>query len=320
MLEREWLDNVTHVVTHANCPDGAASAILLHDALEGAQISFLTYGPELDKLEAKPGMLFCDLTPPAVRVKEFVDAGAIVLDHHAKQREIVEAFGLRGVFADLKDEPGVSGAMLAFREVWKWTTTEGSTSHHRAHLFAHLAGIRDTWQTEHALWKAAREQAEALRFYPWPHFAAVRNPFQGGFNDLTALLNVGPILVERADNAVVYAVERAVGKRTEKGTHVMIVATTHTSDIAEAVQDVCDVVIGFEYMGGDNGEIVLQLSMRSRGEYDVGAFCKSLGGGGHVSAAGARVRVHKDDYNPYVVIWNLVDAWEARADRSEYPF
>lgn len=309
MIDRELLDKVTTVVTHAGCPDGVASAILLRDALEGVSIEFHTHGTEaFEKLPAKPGMLFCDLAPPSTRIQEFVDAGAIVLDHHAKQEADVRAFGSRGIFADLKTEPGVSGAALAFREVWQWRAPEGSALWARAKAFAVLAGIRDTWQTKHPLWDAARAQAEALRFYPWTFFEKISETFDtAGYARLEALLAIGPVLLERSDLAVKRAVEQAVDTTTKRGKQLVIVSTTHTSDIADVVD--ADLLVGFEYIGS-NDRIQLQLSMRSREGYDVGAFCKSLGGGGHVAAAGARVLVTNGDLNPYEHIAKLVDDWE----------
>jgi hypothetical protein len=317
MMDRVLLDEVTHVVVHGGgCPDGIASAILLADALGGVKLDFLAHGtPEYEKLEARPGMLFCDLTPPAARVQEFVNAGAIVLDHHAKQREIVEAFGARGVYADLATEPGVSGAALAFREVWQWRAPEGSTIWARAHAFAKLAGIRDTWQTRHPDWKAACEQAEALRFYPWSFFEKAAEPFhytgQGHFQQLLA---IGPVLVERTRLATERTVAEAFGRVTTRGTRLMIVGTTHTSDAAEAVGDQADLVVGFAYscevIDERGAKVALQLSMRSQGGYDVGALCKSLGGGGHHAAAGARVHVNSSDPNPYEAIWRLVEDFE----------
>ncbi len=310
MIDRELLDKVTHVVTHANCPDGVASAILLRDALEGVTIDFHTHGTDaFEKLEAKPGMLFCDLAPPHARIQEFVDVGAIVLDHHAKQEDDVRAFGPLGIFADLKTEPGVSGAALAFREVWAWRAPEGAAMWARAKAFATLAGIRDTWQTKHPLWGAARAQAEALRFYPWSFFEKLGEVFDSQcYPQLEALLAIGPVLVERADATVKRVVEAGVEVTTNRGTKLVIVSTTHTSDVADAC-DGADLVVGFDY-GFRDDDVGLQLSMRSRGKYDVGALCKSLGGGGHVQAAGAHVHVGSGDLNPYEHIKKIVDDWE----------
>ena len=79
----------------------------------------------------------------------YMIAGAIVLDHHKSTKHIVLEFGENGVYADEKTEPGVSGAVLAFREVWKPIEAEAakdtdvvSVTHEYIRNFARLAGIR----------------------------------------------------------------------------------------------------------------------------------------------------------------------------------
>ncbi len=310
MIDRELLDNVTHVVTHSSCPDGVASAILLTDALADVKITFLTHGTDpYEKLIAEPGMLFCDLAPPRERVQEFVDVGAIVLDHHAAQRDIVEAFGPRGIFADLVTEPGVSGALLAFRHVWQHITSEGSPAFNRALHFAEVAGVRDTWQRNDKRWPEARAQAEALRFYPWSFFEKLVREGSTfgdhGSKQLASMLDIGPVLVERVDLATKRLVEDAYGAITHIGTRLLIVGSRQTSDVTDVTD--ADIVIGFEYHGGE--KCTLELSMRSR-THDVGAFCKSLGGGGHRGAAGARIPVTNGDLNPYSTITKLVEDYE----------
>ena len=75
---------VKTIICHGgNCPDGVASAILLHDVLPDAELKFVQYGTEEQKaLRATSGMLFADFSPHAETFQKFVDAGAIVLDHH----------------------------------------------------------------------------------------------------------------------------------------------------------------------------------------------------------------------------------------------
>lgn len=118
-INAEKLQTIRTIVTHENCSDGLASAMILKSVLPGAQVVFLSYNSAAHKeLSAIPGMIFCDFSPYVERVQEFIDAGAIVLDHHKYQKDVVEAFGPNGVFADETSNPGVAGALLAYREVW----------------------------------------------------------------------------------------------------------------------------------------------------------------------------------------------------------
>ena len=120
-MDISLLKGVNKICVHDNCPDGTASAIILKEALDlgPEQIVFVQHDAlEYKEMKAEPGLLFCDCAPPPDRVQEFVDVGTIVLDHHKYSRGIVAAFGERGVFADKEKEPTVSGAGLAYREVW----------------------------------------------------------------------------------------------------------------------------------------------------------------------------------------------------------
>ena len=124
MIPVDTLRAVRKVIVHkqsaaAPCGDGRASALILHAALLGAEVIEMAYGePAHVNLAAEPGMLFCDFSPPEARAAEFVAAGAIVLDHHERDR--VEPFGALGVFGE--NAHGESGAWLAWREVYQATS------------------------------------------------------------------------------------------------------------------------------------------------------------------------------------------------------
>lgn len=171
MISVEKLRSIKTLACHADCPDGLASAMILRQALPSAEVIFVQYNSiEMANLKAEPGILFCDFCPPQDRYREFLEAGAIVLDHHKSTKHIVLEFGENGVYADEKTEPGVSGAVLAFREVWtRMKQPLGFTGFlglEEMERFAQLAGIRDTWQKQSPDWEEACAQAAALMFYP----------------------------------------------------------------------------------------------------------------------------------------------------------
>lgn len=147
MHEIEQLKAVTTVVVHDNCTDGLASAMILLDALPNATFRFVQYNsPEHLSLQAQPNMLFCDITPHASKVQDFKAVQNVwVLDHHKTAKSIVEQFGAKGIFADFDAEPGVSGAVLAWREVWLPIATHSadlaqlSESQRQAHKNAEIA-------------------------------------------------------------------------------------------------------------------------------------------------------------------------------------
>lgn len=320
MIPLEKLRAVRVIVTHKNCPDGLASAVLLHDALPDAEIVFLQYGtPEYLNLEPRPGMLFCDIAPYADGCPEvFRQMGAIVLDHHKGARDLVESFGADGVFADEATEPGVSGAALAFREVWHPLNLVSHAS--IAHRLAALAGIRDTWQTGSPSWQTACEQAEVLHFWGAERLLAVKGPFRSGSGFLN-LFDLGPILLEKKLTAAREALERALRATTAKGTRVILFEGKHlTSDAAEACTALAqaggrdaDLVVGFGYEVRE-GRPRLIVSTRSHTNFDCLAFAKANGGGGHTRAAGFVLEGPEGSgpqLSPYTEIVRAIVAFES---------
>lgn len=325
MIDPGKLRRVRTIVTHDNCPDGLASAILLHDAIPEAEVRFVQHNTAaLIDLPATPNILFCDIAPPRARVAEFIAVGAIVLDHHKTQRDVVEAFGEDGVYADEAREPGVSGASLAYREVWDPIVGGQATpiERTRAMEFARLAGIRDTWQRSSPHWRDACAQAEALFFYPRERFL-FEAPFGVEYVDFATMLDLGQILLERHERNVQQTLDGAYRRTSKKGTKLTIFeGLTHTSDGAE-IETTADLVVGFHYAVVDTHPSVI-FSTRSRGDFDCSALCRSYGGGGHTHAAGFSVRlfdmggkvaltpaaVWAERSNPYDLVVALVDHFE----------
>jgi oligoribonuclease NrnB/cAMP/cGMP phosphodiesterase (DHH superfamily) len=267
------IKNINTIVTHANCPDGKASAIILHKVFPDAKVIFLQHNskPHLE-LEAKPGMLFCDFSPPRDRVQEFVDVGAYVLDHHKYSKDVVEVFGDHGVYAG-EEERGVSGAVLAFREVLaKATPYPGPATYD----LATLAGIRDCWVKESPRWLEAMEQAAALDFFDTDYLLA------NGFGEKEKAL--GPYLYQKT---LAKAKETAENKLMFFG-NMAIMSGIDTSDVADVVfvmHPNTNILAGFQFVIEDN-KAKMVVSLRSRQGTDVGIIAKANGGGGHTNAAG----------------------------------
>ncbi len=277
----EKLRAVRTIVTHDNCPDGVASAMILRDVLPDARVIFARYGsPEIEALPAEPGMLFVDFSPPAARVAEFVEAQALCLDHHKTAKDVVAAFGDNGRFGDEAADPGVCGAVLAYRCVWKVLR-----GHHGCEAivseFAELAGIRDTWQRQHPQWEVACAQAEALTF--WPRERLLR----AVPNEWPEMLAIGGVLLVKKEEAVRRSI-RDAQRTTIAGARVVIIPTVETSDVMEALVGETDIVAGFAFRCEPDGVEKMQVSLRSR-DLDVSAIAKQYGGGGHTRAAGFTV-------------------------------
>ncbi len=304
-MKVEQLEKIERVVVHGNCPDGMGSAILLYDVLN-IEPEFVSYGqPEFVNLEATPNTLFCDITPPQERYKEWLGIDTIVLDHHRSTKELVADFGDMGVFADEKEEPGVSGAVLAWREVWK-TMVDAAPDEYKttdiekriAFEFAKMAGIRDTWQKDSPYWRESCEQAATLTFYPWEHWkqAVIDSAF-----DFPNEMEVGRLVYAKrlsdagkcADNSYRFeedGLKIAVFNDPDK-------LTSDTAELLRENEDV-NVIAGFWFAKDEENPVVC-YSLRSDGKLDVSALCEYYGGGGHTRAAGFSQEMTLSECNPF---------------------
>ena len=337
-IDIEKLKAVTTIVSHDNCTDGLSAAMLLHDVLPDAEIIFAQHGTEpYSKLEARPNMLFVDIVPPAERYEEFLKMGAIVLDHHKGVKDIVEKFGELAVFGDEKLNPGISGAPLAYKHVWKpfqvlrreeWKKSpeydplyEDMWDAHEKFIarFAERAGIRDTWQKSNPEWYEATLQGEVLYFWPrdfWLYDTKLEDICRHWDEKFHP---VGSILMKKSVKSTQYTLEEAYHFVSERGTKVVCFNSVRaSSDIAEALDKDADLIVGFKYKCARNEtgvEPKLIFSTRSHTFYDCMSFTKWYGGGGHTKAAGFHVDVKPEDLNAYAYVKAVVNKYE-----EEHPF
>jgi hypothetical protein len=343
MIPISKLLTITDVITHDSCADGVATAILIHDVLPDVKIHFLQYNtPEYRAFTPGPNQLWCDFSPLPERAQEFVDAGALVLDHHKTAKAVVAMFGENGVFGDEVTDPGVCGAVLAYREVWlplhqvrldldalayAGTLTEEDDLDElrqdslyevaEAAHFAHLSGVRDTWQTKDPFWGDASVLVEALRFMPIEAWLAIKRPFKEAnlklWQDRKSL---GKVLIEKHQKTVKRAVEGAYGFTTPRGTRVKLFSghSPIASDAAELLGREADLVVGFGYVGIEaDGVAKVVFSVRSHTDFDCASFCKSLGGGGHTKAAGFAIQFdpRTGSQDPYSLFASALGRYES---------
>lgn len=281
--------NITKLITHDNCADGLASAMIVRDALPEVEVVFAQYGaPSLEQLPATSGLLFCDITPPRGRVAEFVEAGAVVLDHHKHARDIVEAFGERGRFADELAHPGVSGATLAYWHVWVHAHRGESGD---VESFARLVGVRDTWQRDSPSWDLAQDLHATLMGMPrewWTGPCAIARALSPGALELGRLRRrERAAAVERICRRGTLPLEDRAGRRWA----AFADGSALTSDVADALREQGTAVTCGWHQVVERGVVETVLSLRSDGSLDVGALCRGLGGGGHSRAAGCRLAI-----------------------------
>lgn len=277
MIPLDKLRSVTHLITHANCPDGVASALIIKDALPDVRVNFVRYGTDEHRnLEPAPGMLFVDFSPwlppkpetedPVYRktelsmkranvAKAWRDAGVIVFDHHT--RDVVEPYGELGVFGE--NERLECGAWLAYEHVWKPLAMDGVEEPPPKRLiqnvedFARIAAVRDTWKKDHFLWEEACEQAAVLMFFSFEDLFLVN--FQDRMKKDYRV--VAKTLFQNKLSAARTAVAESVRFTSAKGTRVLVFqGVAATSDAAELLDwpdekglmhNPVQLVVGFHY-------------------------------------------------------------------------
>lgn len=310
----DQLLNIKTVISHGNnCPDGVSSAMIVADAYRnrGVTVDIQVVDHQSEKkatLEAKPGMLFVDFSPPEERVQEFIAAGALCLDHH-KKGSSVQAFveaGL-GVFGDEDKDPGVCGAVLAYEHIWKPLRGDTASQAEQFNVedMARLSGIRDTWQKKSPDWQEACELAEALRFWPLETLLKAE-PYS--WKDYT---NLGELLWSKKLKTVAKVAEHVYRWTSPKGTRAAFFQGVRlSSDVAEAIGHDTDLIVAYD-IAHEDGQLKLICSSRSRGSYDCGSLALAHGGGGHTRAAGFNLPMTIDSPNPYRMLQDTVTGHEA---------
>lgn len=323
----EQLRGVRRVVSHGRCPDGVASAMIVHDAyarhakadpLSGffPEILFVAHSTrEHRDLEPRPGTMFVDFSPKPDRLKEWISVGTLVLDHHVKG-STVQAFveaGL-GVFGDEATQPGVCGATLAYEHVWKplvGTPEAFDLEPLVLKEMARLSGIRDTWQTKDPSWLQACKMAEALRW--WPETQLVGTPV----STWPETLALGEVLWDKKTSTVRKIVDQIFWWTSSGGIRVAFFqGSKFSSDVTEALDvhpEPPDIAIGYDLVFED-GHHKMIFSTRSHKGFDCAALALAHGGGGHTAAAGFSVPFDPSTSpNPYKLMQDVLSAYEGKA-------
>jgi DHHA1 domain len=293
-MDTEKLKAVTDIFVHQSCPDGLSSALLCAQAYHSIgmrpRIWFLQYGTEkMAKLEPSPNQMFCDITPPLDRWKEWQSFSPIVLDHHETAREATE--GLGGIYGS-SDQ---SGATLAYEHVFRPLTAlsaEGAADQELGWTeLAHLAPIRDTWQDSHPDWVEATGLAHALmQNNPYDLIDATRE----GKLDFTELFKQARREGNRIDFKARKLSETAHMVPVQVGGVPYLIGVFNCTEklISDAcnmlLRHGCDVAVSYFFLSEENSP-KLSISVRTKDEISARMLCEFNKGGGHHRAAGFRI-------------------------------
>lgn len=256
-------NQVTHVLYHAECPDGFGAAYAAWKVLgDSATYLPVTHGqspPDLPP-EARVAMVdFSYKRAVIVKMRESVQ-DMIVLDHHATAQD--ELQGLDWAEFDMEK----SGARLAW-EYW----------HPNEPLPELLAYIedKDLWW-----WRLEQSAEVSIALHSLPMDFELWNGLK------VDQLKIEGVALRRLQEQLVGA---AVGRaRMESlfGYDVPVVnATDFRSEIANRLCSLHpDRPFAAAYHYDKDGELC--WSLRSVGDFDVAALARTVGGGGHKNASG----------------------------------
>ena len=255
--------NCTHVLYHANCPDGFGAAYASWRAL-GSQAAYLPvrHGDEPPQLEATARVAMVDFSYPRdilLQLRSHL-SGLVVLDHHKSAQE--ELLGLEFAHFDLNQ----SGARMAW-DYWH-------PGRPLPDLLAYVED-RDLWRW---LLPASREVSLALQCYPMDF--EVWQELQ-----VDQLITEGGAILRYQKQQVARAVSRM--RMTQLGDY-LIPAVNSCLLQSEIGDELClrypdSPFSAVYYQSHRNDEA---WSLRSIGDFDVAKVAQAFGGGGHRNAAG----------------------------------
>lgn len=254
---------VTHVLYHAECPDGFGAAYAAWKVLQDRAVYLpVAHGQPPPELPANAHVAIVDFSyqrEVILKIKEQV-ADLVVLDHHATAQD--ELVGLSWAEFDMNK----SGARLAW-EFW----------HPDEDLPPLLAYVedKDLW-----LWRLEQSAEVSIALHSYPMDFAVWDGL-----DLDHLKLEGVALRRLQEQIVSSAVARA-RMETLFGHRVPVVnASDFRSEIANrlcSLHPECAFAAAYHY--DKAGELC--WSLRSVGDFDVAALARLAGGGGHKNASG----------------------------------
>lgn len=317
-INEQYIDHLKQVriiITHADCVDGIASAIIIADAIKAKHIQLYVGSQQHLELEPEPGMLFCDCSPKT-KTKRFLEAGAMVFDHHESAKEITQQFVEKGLGYYGETNNGIAGAKIAYQLIWfplmspfiDWTISKSNN----LQKLAELASIRDTWQKNNPLWEEANILGSTLRFYPFKYWMDKVSSEKAGEFSKDELL-VGKISYEKYLKQINKVADTAFHTIwADKKISVFSANGHFTSDVSELLRKRGqNITVGFSFNIENNIPKVC-YSVRSDESFDCAQFCKHFGGGGHIRAAGFSVPVYAIDQNPFGLIIKLLNLFSVK--------
>lgn len=281
MQTHNYQKRVTVVAYHASCADGFAAATVAWLNLRSqAQYVAVQYNQPLPEAvtqgQPEKALLFVDFCPLPEELEDLkgVWGDVLVIDHH-KGHEWVKAANPDKCIFDLNR----SGAVL---------THQWFAPHQEVPEFLRYIEDRDLWkwELENSRSLSAAVQQHVHSFEVWS----------------SLLLNFSRIKSRLVSQGkTVLAAQKTVFERTAKTAKRVMIGDTPvravncTAYISETCEHILrlysdvDIALGFFLIDADQ----VVLSFRSREGVECMPLAKSLGGGGHPRAAGAKISLQQ---------------------------
>lgn len=263
----------TFVLYHGNCYDGFGAAWAARTALgDDATYIPVTHGRPMPEMPNGSAVYILDFSYPKGELLDlsFRMESVTVLDHHKTAQEAL--VGLRSPRKNLYAHFDMtkSGAILAW-EFFNPTTLPPE-------LLLYVQD-RDLWQFS---LPASEEVAAALR--SWPFKFDVWNNLK-----MTDLRNDGVAILRQSNQMVAMICAQAAYGIVGEHKCVVVNATAYWSEVGNRLlKDWPESPFAASWYRDKHGDTI--WSLRGRGDFDVGALAKSLGGGGHRDSAGFTIR------------------------------
>lgn len=289
------------IYSHGSCPDGFVAALIAKRRYPEAEVIFLDHGADhtenLKKAE-KRDVLMLDFS---LRTREENDALAAstrsfqIYDHH------------RTAEAVLKDAPYAifdmkrSGAGLAWDYLFGKDSDNGFNGPrlHDTHRPPDRPWIvsytedRDLWN-----WKLpwSKEVCAFLGTLPF-EFEAWESLYDMEAKDAAykgegALAHINHYVREAVKQAKVSVVPSHPNFPVQdwgRSIAVLNVPYLNCSEVGNELANIYDISLTWF----ERGDGIIQFSLRSAGDYDISAFAKAFGGGGHRNAAGFQMEYNR---------------------------
>lgn len=267
------MSNKVYVLYHAHCTDGTGSKYAAWSKFgNNATYIAVNYGQPVPEMEPKSRVYILDFSYPkdVLEALQGVHSSVVVLDHHKTAEE-----ALRGV-KDCHFDMHRSGCVMA----WHYFHPEVAVPD----LLLDIMD-RDLWLFKRPNSKAIHEALGLLKGNMESWDTIVKSP-----ELYKATIEVGNTLLQRQQMTVESYIKGKVKVINFKGFKVGITnATDLSSEIGNAICLNGNQPVDFAIVYCITKDNEVLLSLRSLEEFDTTEIAKSLGGGGHKNASGAKV-------------------------------